>query len=49
MRMEGPMRTLDDILRESASQLHSRLCPRQVLGARMGLVGQGFQPSAEPH
>ena len=38
MRMEGPMRTLDDILRESASQLHSRLCPRQVLGARMGLV-----------
>ena len=31
------MRTLDDILHESASQ-HTRLCPRQVLGARMGLL-----------
>jgi formylmethanofuran dehydrogenase subunit E len=31
------MRTLDDILHESASQ-HTRLCPRQVLGARMSLL-----------
>ncbi len=31
------MRTLDEILRESSS-LHSRLCPRQVLGARMALL-----------
>ena len=29
-------RTLDEILRDSASR-HRRLCPRQVLGARMGL------------
>lgn len=30
------MRTLEEILRESASR-HRHLCPRQVLGARMGL------------
>jgi len=30
------MRTLDLVLRESASR-HKHLCPRQVLGARMGL------------
>ena len=30
------MRPLDDILRES-STYHSHLCPRQILGARMGL------------
>src|SRR3990170_6088475 len=31
------MYTLDKILRESASR-HKHLCPRQVLGARMGLL-----------
>ncbi len=31
------MRTLEEILQESAA-LHSHLCPRQVLGARMGLL-----------
>lgn len=30
------MRALDDILRESSSR-HKHVCPRQVLGARMGL------------
>lgn len=30
--------TLDEILRESASR-HRHLCPRQVLGARIGLAG----------
>lgn len=32
------MQTLDSILRESAKR-HKHLCPRQVLGARMGLFG----------
>lgn len=31
------MRALDDILRESSFR-HKRVCPRQVLGARMGLL-----------
>src|SRR5512147_1692459 len=30
--------SLDDILKISASR-HTHLCPRQVLGARMGLAG----------
>jgi formylmethanofuran dehydrogenase subunit E len=40
------MGTLDEILRASASR-HSHLCPRQVLGARIGLAGAravGFEP-----
>jgi formylmethanofuran dehydrogenase subunit E len=31
------MKTLDEILKQSAA-LHCHLCPRQVLGARMGLL-----------
>ncbi|MFO3797100.1 MAG: FmdE family protein, partial [Anaerolineales bacterium] len=32
------MRALADLLQKSASQ-HSHLCPRQILGVRMGLLG----------
>lgn len=32
------MRSLADLLQKSASQ-HSHLCPRQILGVRMGLLG----------
>jgi formylmethanofuran dehydrogenase subunit E len=40
------MRSLNEILKLSASR-HSHLCPRQVLGARIGLAGLqcfGFEP-----
>ena len=32
------VRSLSDLLTESASR-HKHLCPRQVLGARLGLLG----------
>lgn len=35
------MKTLDAVLRDCAAN-HRRLCPRQVLGARMGLLAAGL-------
>jgi formylmethanofuran dehydrogenase subunit E len=36
-RKPGKMKTLEDFLQESAAT-HQHLCPRQVLGARMGML-----------
>ncbi len=36
------MRSLSDLLEEFARR-HKHLCPRQVLGARMGLLGARFE------
>ena len=41
------MPDLDDCLRASAAQ-HDQLCPRQVLGARMGLLAASLLGRTPP-
>ena len=41
------MRTLDSLLRKS-SDFHRHLCPRQVLGVRIGLAGMKNLGFIEP-